>query len=187
MDPAIVDPRVAQRIRLRPAQSGPDQCVLVPLDARCDEYVVLENRVRRGADAELPSEGLLVWHAGGTPTPGQSVYGQPVDLVEAHGIDTFEASLVRTDEIAFPTPRFALHLTDIVRDADGSVAFTIGVPRRVRQDPPAAWAADPPDAGGWVVRTDPVTGEEARFYVGARERAPAPPVAPPSATGQERR
>ncbi|MCE9634711.1 MAG: M6 family metalloprotease domain-containing protein [Planctomycetes bacterium] len=206
LEPVIVDPRVEQRIRLRPAASGLDQALLLPLDARCEEYVLLETRVRRAFDAELPSEGLLVWHIGGARPPGQAVYEQPVDLIEAHGVDTFDAALVRTDDIAFPsarcrditpettpgvtpsTPRsFRLDLTDIVREADGSVVLTIGVAKRVRQDPPAPYALDPPDAEGYVARRDPITGEESRFYVGPRGSAPTVPAAPTSGTGQERR
>lgn len=203
-DPAVLDPRTPQRVRIPPASSGADAAVLLPLDARCDEYALLEVRARRGFDAELPSEGLLVWHVGGKPPRGQAVYAQPDDLVEAHGIDVFDASLVRIDEIAFPTARardltpdtrpslapatpsgFAPYLTDIVREADGSVVVTIGVRKQVRQAPPAAYPMETPDADGYVVRRDPITGEDARFYAGQGEHAPEPRAT--TGTGQERR
>lgn len=203
ISPAVVDPRTRQRLRIRPVATAADQAVLIPLDGRCSQYVILEVRARRGSDAEFPSEGLLVWHVGGRPTPGQGIYAPPVDLVEAHGVDVFDASLVRTHEVAFPTDRarditpdtqpaivpatrasFPLHLTDIVRESDGSVLVTIGVARRVVQPAPAPSEPETPDADGCVVRRDPVTGEETRFRVGAGQVAP--PALPPAPSSGQR-
>lgn len=205
-EPEIVDPRVPQRLRVRPADSSGTAFAVVPLNARSDEYLLLEVRSRRGFDAALPSEGLLVWRVGSRATPGQGMYGSYVDLVEAHGIDVVDASLVRPEEIAFPTARvrdltpdtlphsrptlragFDVHLTDIERDHDGSVLVTVGVAKRVLQAAPAAPAGGGPDADGYVVRTDPITGEDTRLFVGPLDAPPAPPVPETSGTGQQLR
>ncbi len=181
-DVVRVDPRVDQRLRLAAPDAEADTVVMVPLTRRGNEYVLLETRVRSGFDAELPGGGLLVWHVGGTPTPGQGPYGGPVNLIEAHGIDTFDASLVRADEVAFPIERcaeitpstvpsvrsrrdgaFPFHLTSIDRLEDGSVAFTLGVERVIEQDEPTAYDGDLPEEDGFVHRVDPVTGRTVRF------------------------
>lgn len=179
--PRVIDPQTPQRIRLRPIGSDRTQAVIVPVSATSREHLLLEVRARRGFDAELPSEGLFVWRVGGRGTPGQGVDTMPVDLVEAHGIDVFDASLVRTGEIAFPTARardvtpetspasgpareaMTPWITDIVREDDGSVVFTIGVRRAVRQRAPQPSAEELPPPGATVVRMDPVTGEAVTF------------------------
>ena len=138
-DVVRIDPDVPQRLRLAAPSEERDVVVQVPLSKGGEEFVLLETRAHQGFDAELPSAGLLVWHVGGRPTPGQGPYGGPVDLIEAHGVDTFDASLVRVDEIAFPTERARditprtqptvrsaaagaadFHLTDIERLADAA-------------------------------------------------------------------
>ena len=180
----IVDPAVPQRLRLPRSVGRDGGALVVPLDDGCREYLLLEARARAGFDRELPSAGLLVWRVGGAATPGQGAYGAEVDLVEAHGIDTFDASFVRTDEIAFPTVRardltpdtvpsssslrpggLQVHLTDVRRHADGSVSVTIGVPRTVVQRPPEPLPVERPAADGTVTRIDPITGETVRFEV----------------------
>ena len=206
-DVVRVDPREPQRLSLPPADGSRDDVVQIPLGPGGEEYLLLETRARRGFDAELPSAGLLVWHVGGLPTPGQGPYGGPVNLVEAHGVDTFDASLVRTAEIAFPTERadaltaatvpsvisrrdgaFGLDLTEITRHDDGSVAFTLGVPREIDQAPPLAYSGDLPDEDGFVHRVDPVTGRAVKFVPtrpataaaegrrSGRRRVPRPPA-----------
>ena len=188
-DVVCVDPAVPQRIRLQARDDESAPVVQIPLTAAREEFLLLETRGGDGFDAELPSQGLFVWRVGGLPTPGQGPYGSPFDLVEAHGIDTFDASHVRTGSIAFPTPRardltpntvpssrsarrdaFEVHVTDIERLGDGSVAFTVGVPRTVEQAPPAPWDGDLPASDGYVHRVDPITGEHFRF-VSTRPRA----------------
>ncbi len=205
MEPAVLDPRTPQRVLVGPVARGPSEAVIVPLSPRTDEYLILEVRRREGFDAELPAAGLLVWHVGGAPTPGQGRFGSYVDLVEAHGIDCVDASLVRTAEIAFPSARardvtpdttpairtaaedgFAVHLTGIEMRADGSVAVSLGVPRRVSQHPPAQDPARPADGDGYVVRTDPITGREVRLFLGSAGEGPVPPPAP-ATHGEERR
>lgn len=178
----LVDPSTPQRLRLDPALRRGAVGLAIPLDRRTSEYLLLEVRAREGFDAALPSAGLLVWRVGGVPTPGQGPYATRVDLVEAHGIDTFDASLVRPGEIAFPTARardltpetvpssrsarrgaYSVHVTDIERERSGAVVLTVGVPAAVRQAAPAPY--DMPV--GRVIRTDPITGEEVAFDVAA--------------------
>ncbi|HEY9505049.1 MAG TPA: M6 family metalloprotease domain-containing protein [Gemmatimonadales bacterium] len=54
-----------QRIALRPSSSSPD-CVLiwprVRPDAMFAEFFMVEHRARDGNDAELPGDGLVIWH-----------------------------------------------------------------------------------------------------------------------------
>ncbi len=196
LDHVTVDPAAPQRLRIAPADSRRARAVVLPLDRATSEFLLLEVRGGAGFDAELPSRGLLVWRVGGLPTPGQGVYGSRVDLVEAHGLDTFDASLVRPREIAFPTKRtrdltpttwpssssarpgtFDVHLTDIVRDPGGAVVVTIGVARSVRQAPPVPRAGEMPDAAdARVSRVDPVTGETIVFELAAG--SPAAPLSP---------
>jgi hypothetical protein len=116
-----------------------------------------------------------------------------------------DASLVRTDEIAFPTRRasdltpdtqpplrtaaadgLAANLTDIAAAPGGCIDVTLGVAKRVRQVPPEPLGEPPADGEGFVVRTDPITGAEVRLYVG---EAPGGRVPQPSnsAGGEERR
>ncbi len=180
--PVRVDPRTPQRLRLPPVDSGRGAALLLPFTRTSDAFVLLENRRRTGFDRELSSEGLLVWRVGCAPTPAQGRYGLHQDLVEAHGIDVFDASLVRTREIAFPTDRardltpetrpplwagvpeaFEIHLTRITQARDGSIHVTIGVPRRIRQRAPAAYDAPRPEPDGAVIRRDPITGTDVRF------------------------
>lgn len=204
VDPVVLDPRVAQRVRLSPTDRTGDVAV-VPLSPRSDEYLLLEVRRRVGFDAELPDAGLLVWHVGGAATPGQGRYGAYADLVEAHGLDRVDASLVRTDEIAFPSRRardltpetqpcvrpatddgIAAWLTDIADAPGGCIDVTLGVERHVRQAAPEALADTPADSDGFVVRTDPITGAEVRLYVGESGSGPVP-VPSPATGGEERR
>jgi immune inhibitor A peptidase M6 len=203
-EPVVLDPRVAQRVRLSPSDRSGDVAV-VPLSPRTDEYLLLEVRNRTGFDAELPDAGLLVWHVGGAATPGQGRYGTYADLVEAHGLDRVDASLVRTDEIAFPTRRahdltpetvpavrpaapdgLPAWITDIGRAPGGCVDVTLGVVRRVHQAAPDPASEPPADGDGFVVRTDPITGAEVRLYVGEAPdgRVPLPQ---PATGGEERR
>ena len=180
--PVVLDPRDRRRVRLPPVGEGPRNVLMLPLDRRSSEYLLLEVRARTDFDAELPSAGLLVWHIGGDGTPGQGPYRQRVDLLEAHGIDTFDAALVRPTEIAFPTARardltpgtspgvptavgrFPVYLTDLVRTPSGPVTLTLGRHERVLQAPPAPYVPTASERDGAVIRRDPITGRDVRFY-----------------------
>lgn len=205
----VLDPRVTRRVRLAPVDRDPTQVVVVPLDRESSEYLLLEVRVPRGFDRQLPSHGLLVWHVGGEGTPGQGVYRSHVDLLEAHGVDVFDASLRRTDHVAFPTARarhltpdtlpglppqgprhLPVFLTDIERCADGSVEFTLGVRDRVQQAAPKPIDAIVLDDQGFTREVDPITRHTVRFYLGPPETAPAglvPATGVPITSESERR
>ena len=198
-EPVVLDPRVGQRVRISPADVA-----VVPLSPRTDEYILHEVRRREGFDAELPDAGLLVWHVGGAATRGQGRYGAYADLVEAHGLDRVDASLVRTGEIAFPTSRardltpdtqptvrsaaadgLTAYLTDIAAAPGGCVDVTLGVAVRVRQAPPEPLPEPAAGSDGFVVRVDPITGAEVRLYAGDAPDGPVP--APMQASGGEER
>ncbi len=202
IDPVEVDPRTAQRVRLKPISSG-GGAVVVPLTPRTDEYLLLEARRREGFDAELPSAGLLVWHVGGAAPPGKGPFGGYVELVAAHGVDCIDSALVHTGEIAFPTRRardltpdttpsvratatdaFPAYLTSIDAEADGSVVLTIGVPRVVAQAAPAPAARSPLDGDGFVVRVDPITGVPVKLFTVGGD---VPPLPVPADGGAGRR
>jgi M6 family metalloprotease-like protein len=204
IDPVEVDPRTPQRLRLRPMSRAGD-VLLVPLTPRTDEYLLIEARRREGFDAELPSEGLFVWHVGGAAPPGKGQYGGYVELVAAHGVDCIDAALVRTGEIAFPTARardltpdtlpsvrasahggFRAFLTSIDAQPDGGVALTLGVERRVAQAPPAPAPDSAPDADGCVVRVDPITGRAMKFFLGTGKNDDVPPFPLPAGSDGRR-
>jgi M6 family metalloprotease-like protein len=203
IDPVVVDPRTPQRLRLRPPTRSFGEALLVPLTPRTDEYLLVEVRRREGFDAELPSSGLFVWHVGGAAPPGKGRYGGYVELVAAHGVDCIDSAFVRTDEIAFPTARardltpdtrpgvrstapgaFDVYLTSIESRPDGSVAFTLGVPKAVTQSPPAAAPTSPLDGDGYVVRVDPVTGRSVKLYVGPLKDGELPTAVPLDGDGR---
>jgi immune inhibitor A len=73
-----------------PSVSTTPRVVKIPADPDVpEEYYLLENRTRTGADAALPGEGLLVWHVDdrvqGFRTSEQDVRHKRVHLVAADG------------------------------------------------------------------------------------------------------
>lgn len=139
IDPVTVDPRVKQKVVLNPVTAGPTEFVKVPVRADGSEYLLLENRVRRGWDADLPGEGLLVWRV----LPGNSV--QRVFLEESHGIAGVGGPRQHMGAVPFPSPSndsftpfttpssssrlgggLDVSITAIRRLPDGRVTFQIG-------------------------------------------------------------
>lgn len=181
--PAAVDPSREQDLLLGPASAGAGECFLLPGEAEGEAFL-LENRRREGWDAELPGEGLLVWRCG-APVDARLAADRPwVDLVEAHGIEAPDASLLRPDEIPFPGPRGGvlarevhpdagwLRLSRIRRVAGGAVAFRVGEAGPFEAPPPRTAAVET-DAEGFALLTDPITGERVRVFMGAPEETPA--------------
>jgi M6 family metalloprotease-like protein len=182
--PAPVDPFSVPDLVLDGAARGPGEAFLVP-GAEEGEAFLLENRRREGWDGDLPGEGLLVWRAGAPLRAGESPDTPWLDLVEAHGIDVPDASLLRPDEVPFPArrrdalaaeshgPRAGhLRLSRIRRLPGGRVAFRIGDPSPVRAPPPEEVPVAV-DREGFASLLDPVTGERVRVYMGPPEEAPA--------------
>lgn len=76
LTPAVIDPRTKQKLVLSPVFGSTKECYKVLLRPDGSEYLLLENRTKRGFDRDLPAEGLLIWRV----TDGRVV------LEESHGI-----------------------------------------------------------------------------------------------------
>ncbi len=75
--PAVIDPTVKQKLILAPVEDSGKECVKVLIKSDGSEYLLLENRRKKGFDSNLPAEGLLVWRVVG---------GHPI-LEESHGVE----------------------------------------------------------------------------------------------------
>ena len=181
--PAAVGPARGPARALRPA-SGPRGGCHLPGGSDGEAYL-LENRRRAGWDRDLPGEGLLVWRAGAPILPGQAPDTPWLDLLEAHGMEAPDASLLRPDEIPFPGPRGGvlseethpgragrLRLSSIRALPGGVVAFRVAEPGPFEAPPPRIAPAET-DAEGFALLRDPVTGERVRVFMGPPERTPA--------------
>jgi hypothetical protein len=78
LKPVVIDPRVKQKLILRPVGTSDHECYKVLMRPDGEEYLLLENRKRQGFDRELPAEGMLIWRVVG---------GRP-NLEVSHGIIT---------------------------------------------------------------------------------------------------
>jgi M6 family metalloprotease-like protein len=135
LEPAVIDPTVKQKLILRPVQHSPKECYKVLLRPDGGEYFLLENRLKKGFDRDLPAEGLLIWRVAN---------GKPV-LEESHGIPGPPGPRVFTSSVPYPsksnnafTPLtmpssrsltgggLPVHITNIRRLPDGALTFYIG-------------------------------------------------------------
>ena len=133
--PAILDPTVKQKLILAPVEDSPKECFKVLVRPDGSEYFLLENRRKKGFDADLPAEGLLIWRV---------VRSRPI-LEESHGVEGSAGPNVFRDRIPYPsasndaftpftTPSsrsqlgggLPVHLTNIHRLPDGKISFSIG-------------------------------------------------------------
>ena len=133
--PAVIDPTVKQKLILSPIENSPKECYKVLLKPDGSEYLLLENRERKGFDHDLPGEGLLIWHVAA---------GRPI-LEESHGILTPDGpqrflgsvpypSTANTAFTPYTTPLskavngdgLPVHITNIQRLPDGRITFFIG-------------------------------------------------------------
>jgi M6 family metalloprotease-like protein len=133
--PAVIDPRVRQKLILAPIENSPKECYKVLIRPDGSEYLLLENRVARGFDRDLPGQGLLIWRV---------VDGQPI-LEESHGINGPEGPSRFLGSIPYPSgsnhaytplttpsskPRkdggLGVHITNIRKLPDGRITFWIG-------------------------------------------------------------
>jgi M6 family metalloprotease-like protein len=142
IQPAVIDPRVKQKLILSPIIDDPTQCYKVMLRADGAEYFLLENRVKKGWDTMLPGEGLLIWRvfAG-----GRGFQQQPVYLEESHGIEGARGPSSLPKMVPFPseannsfTPYtqpssrsqlgggLSVFITNIRRLPDGRITFHVG-------------------------------------------------------------
>jgi M6 family metalloprotease-like protein len=135
LKPAIIDPRVKQKLILGPVQTSEKECYKVLLRPDGSEYLLLENRIKKNFDRDLPGEGLLIWRV---------VDGRPV-LEESHGIGGNEGTRRFLGSVPYPSPSnraftpdttpssrslksgaWPVHITDIRRLEDGRITFQIG-------------------------------------------------------------
>jgi M6 family metalloprotease-like protein len=133
--PIVIDPTVKQKLILSPIEDSPNQCIKVLARPDGSEYFFLENRRKKGFDAELPAEGLLIWRV---------VQNRPI-LEESHGIDGPSGPRVFLNAVPYPssannaftpytTPSsraqlgggLPVHITNIRRLPDGRITFHIG-------------------------------------------------------------
>ncbi len=133
--PVVIDPAVKQKLILSPIEDSPNQCVKVLVRPDGSEYFFLENRRKKGFDAELPGEGLLIWRV---------VQNRPI-LEESHGVEGPSGPRVFLSAVPYPssannaftpytTPSsraqlgggLPVHITNIRRLPDGRVTFHIG-------------------------------------------------------------
>ena len=137
--PTMIDPRIKQKLILAPIEDDNTQCFKVPIKADGSEYLLLENRKKKGWDSELPAEGLLIWRV----LPGNST--QRVFLEEAHGVEGPGGPRSFLGAVPFPSPAndsftpfttpssksqtgggLDVHITNVRRLPDGRVTFMIG-------------------------------------------------------------
>jgi M6 family metalloprotease-like protein len=133
--PTVIDPRVKQKLILSPIEFDPTQCFKVMVRPDGSEYFLLENRVKKGWDAQLPGEGLLIWRV---------VNNKPL-LEESHGIEgapgprSFPASVPfpsasNTSFTPYTIPSsksqlgggLPVWITNIRKLPDGRITFHIG-------------------------------------------------------------
>lgn len=133
--PTVIDPTVKQKLILAPIEDSPSECLKVLVHRDGSEYLLLENRARKGFDTSLPGEGLLIWRV---------IRNRP-QLEESHGVAgpagpySFPTSVPYPSQAndsftPFTTPSSRSHLggglpvyiTNIRRLADGRVSFHIG-------------------------------------------------------------
>ena len=137
--PTMIDPRVKQKLILAPIEDSSGECFKVPIKADGSEYLLLENRQKKGFDKELPAEGLLIWRV----MPGNNT--QKVFLEEAHGVEGPAGPRSFPGAVPFPSPAndsftpyttpssksqtgggYEVYITSVRRLPDGRVSFHIG-------------------------------------------------------------
>jgi M6 family metalloprotease-like protein len=133
--PCVIDPRVKQKLILAPIENASTECYKVLVRPDASEYLLLENRMRKGYDRDIPGEGLLIWRV---------VDGKPV-LEESHGITGPDGPSRFLGSVPYPsrsnvaftpytTPSskpakpggVPVHITNIRRLPDGRITFHIG-------------------------------------------------------------
>jgi M6 family metalloprotease-like protein len=135
LKPAVIDPRVKQKLILAPVHGTTRECYKVLVRPDASEYLLLENRVKKGFDRDLPGEGMLIWRV---------VRGRPV-LEVSHGITTPEGPQRFLGAVPYPSPSnttftpyttpssrprlgsgWPVHITNIRKLPDGRITFHIG-------------------------------------------------------------
>jgi M6 family metalloprotease-like protein len=135
IQPVVIDPTVKQKLILGAIEDSPKECYKVLLRRDGSEYLLLENRRRKGFDQSLPAEGLLIWR----------VVGNRPILEESHGVEGASGPRVFQTSVPYPstandaftpftTPSsraqlgggLPVYITNIRKLADGRITFQIG-------------------------------------------------------------
>jgi len=135
LKPTVIEPTKPQKLILAPVESSAKECFKVLVRPDASEYYLLEVRSRKGFDADLPGEGLLIW---------QVADGRPL-LMESHGVEGPTGPTAHPGVVPFPSsansaftpdtipssrsPRgggLPVHITAIRKLPDGRVSFRIG-------------------------------------------------------------
>ena len=135
LKPVIIDPTVPQKLLLAPVEGTSGECYKVLIRPDGSEYLLLENRVAKGFDRDLPGEGLLIWRV---------VDNRPI-LEESHGILGPDGPRRYLGSVPYPsrsnraftpatTPSsrpaklggLPVYITSIRKLPDGRIAFQIG-------------------------------------------------------------
>jgi hypothetical protein len=133
--PTIIDPTVKQKLILAPINDSPKECLKVLVRPDGSEYLLLENRKKKGFDASLPAEGLLIWR----------VVGNRPILEESHGVEGPSGPRMFISAVPYPTAAndsftpyttpssrsqlgggLPVYITNITRLADGRITFHMG-------------------------------------------------------------
>jgi M6 family metalloprotease-like protein len=133
--PAVIDPRDKQKLILSPVEANKRECFKVLVRPDGSEYLLLENRSRKGFNRDLAAEGLFVWRV---------VNNRPI-LEESHGITTPDGPMRFLESVPYPSPSnnsftphttpssrsprgggLPVHITNIRRLPDGRITFHIG-------------------------------------------------------------
>jgi M6 family metalloprotease-like protein len=133
--PAVIDPTVPQKLILAPIEDSEKECFKVLIRPDGSEYLLLENRKRKGFDESLAAEGLLIWRV---------VRNRPI-LEESHGVEGPAGPRVFMTSVPYPsaandaftpftTPSsrsqlgggLPVNITNIRKLPDGRIAFCIG-------------------------------------------------------------
>jgi M6 family metalloprotease-like protein len=133
--PTVIDPTVRQKIVLGPIEDSPKECIKILVRTDGSEYFLLENRQKKGFDADLPAAGLLIWRV---------VNDRPI-LEESHGIEGPTGPRVQVQHVPYPSPAnnaftphttpssaslrgggLPVYITEIRRLPDGRITFHVG-------------------------------------------------------------
>jgi M6 family metalloprotease-like protein len=135
ISPTVIDPAVKQKLVLAPIENSSRECFKVLIRPDGSEYLLLENRKKKGFDESVPAEGLLIWR----------VVGNRPFLQESHGIEGPSGPNSFWNDVPYPSPSndsytpyttpssrsphdggYPVYITNIRRRPDGRITFEIG-------------------------------------------------------------
>jgi M6 family metalloprotease-like protein len=135
LTPALIDPAVKQKLILAPVEGSAKECFKVLVRPDGSEYLLLENRVRKGFDRDLPGEGLLIWRVVDNRPLLEVSHGSIGPNAVARFLPSVPYPSAANDAytpLTTPSSRSvkggaaAVHITNIRRLPDGRITFFIG-------------------------------------------------------------